>query len=189
MVLTHGAGSNCNSRLLIAVADAFCASGVMVYRYDLAFRRARPNGPPSPATAKLDRQSIQDAVDLMRGLTAGRVLAGGHSYGGRQTTMASAENGALADGLLLLSYPLHPPNHPEKPRTAHFPEVRTPALFVHGAKDPFGSVEEMTAALRTIPAPVDFMVVDGAGHDLGRNADKLAGLIAARAAKFLLGPR
>lgn len=103
--------------------------------------------------------------------------------------MASAANGALADGLLLLSYPLHPPNHPEKPRTSHFPEVRTPALFVHGAKDPFGSVEEMTAALKTIPAPVDLMVVDGAGHDLGPNAEKLAGLIAARAAGFLLGPR
>ena len=63
----------------------------------------------------------------------GHVFAGGHSYGGRQTAMAAAERPELADGLVLLSYPLHPPGKPEQTRTAFFPEWRTPALFVHGS--------------------------------------------------------
>ena len=52
----------------------------------------------------------------------------------------------LADGLLLLSYPLHPPNKPEQMRTAFFRELRTPALFVHGTQDPFGTIEELRVA-------------------------------------------
>ena len=86
-------------------------------------------------------------------LTGGRVFAGGHSYGGRQSTMAAAERAGMADGLLLLSYPLHPPKRPEQKRTAHFPQLRTPALFVHGTADPFGSIEDLREAVALIPAP------------------------------------
>ncbi len=51
--------------------------------------------------------------------------------------MLEAEDPELAQRLLLLSYPLHPPRKPEQLRTAHFPNLRTPALFVHGDADPF----------------------------------------------------
>ena len=83
---------------------------------------------------------------------SGRVIAGGHSYGGRQTAMLAAERPDSADGLLLLSYPLHPPKRPQQMRTAYFPELRTPALFVHGARDPFGSLEELREAIAARPA-------------------------------------
>ena len=73
----------------------------------------------------------------------------------------------LAAGLLLLSYPLHPPRKPEQLRVQHLPGLQVPALFVHGTRDPFGSVEEMEAALKMIPAKTQLLVVDGAGHDLG----------------------
>ena len=102
----------------------------------------------------------------MRRLAPGRVFAGGHSYGGRQTAMVAAERPGLADGLLVLAYPLHPPRKPEQPRTAFFAEWRTPALFVHGTRDPFGTVEELRAAMERIPARVDLLAVEGAGHDL-----------------------
>jgi len=118
----------------------------------------------------------------MRELVDGPVVLGGHSYGGRQATMLAAEAPDVADALLLFSYPLHPPNRPDKLRTDHFPALRTPSLFVHGAQDPFGTIEEMRAALETIPARKELVALDGLGHDLGRGRFDLAqlpGLLAA----------
>lgn len=164
--LTHGAGSNANAPLLARMAAALAEAGYLVLRYDLPFRIARPKGPPFPAQAPMDRAGIARAVDALRKLTPGRVFAGGHSYGGRQTAMAAAENSELAAGLLLLSYPLHPPHKPEQVRTSFFPDLRTPSLFVQGTADPFATVEELRAAVTMIPARIDLFVVAGAGHDL-----------------------
>ncbi len=103
----------------------------------------------------------------MRQLAGRRVFLGGHSYGGRQSTMLCAEDPDLVDGLLLLSYPLHPPRKPEQLRTQHLPNLRTPSLFIEGTRDPFGSIEEMEAAIRLIPARTQLLKIEGAGHDLG----------------------
>ena len=81
--------------------------------------------------------------------------------------MLAAEEPELVDGLLLLSYPLHPPRKPDQLRTQHFPNLHTPCLFVHGARDPFGSVDEIDRALQLIPAKKELVKVEGAGHDLG----------------------
>lgn len=166
LALAHGAGSNANAPLLVAVAEALAAEGLLVMRFDLAFRCERPSGPPRPGDAARDQASLRQAAERLRGLVPGRVLLGGHSYGGRQATMLAAAEPEVAAGLLLLSYPLHPPHRPEKPRTAHLPQLRTPALFVHGARDPFGTLEEMREALKLIPAPAELAAVEGAGHDL-----------------------
>jgi predicted alpha/beta-hydrolase family hydrolase len=166
LILTHGAGSDCRAPLLVAVAEAFALSGVTVLRMDLAYRELRPHGSPFPAGAAADRESLRRAVEQMRGRVPGRVFLGGHSYGGRQSSMLAAESAGLADGLLLLSYPLHPPRQPLKPRTAHFPQLTTPALFVHGSRDPFGSMEEMREALQLIPARTTLHELPKAGHEL-----------------------
>jgi len=167
LVLTHGAGSNAGAPLLVAVAETLAAAGITVLRADLPFRQARPNGPPFPAVAAQDRAGLRRAVMLMRGRLPGKVFLGGHSYGGRQATMLAAEEPGLAAGLLLLSYPLHPPKRPAELRTAHFARLSTPALFIHGTRDPFGSVEEMRAALELIAGPHELVAIEGAGHDLG----------------------
>ena len=164
--LTHGAGSNANAPLLVRMANALADAGYLVLRYDLPFRVARPKGPPFPAAAPRDREGIAQAVNALRKLTGGRVFAGGHSYGGRQTAMAAAEHSGFADALLLLSYPLHPPNKPDQVRSSFFGELRTPALFVHGTADPFGTIEELRAAITAIPARTELLAVEGAGHDL-----------------------
>jgi predicted alpha/beta-hydrolase family hydrolase len=169
--LTHGAGSNCNAPLLQILARTFAEAGYAVLRYDLPFRQQRPKGPPFPAAAAHDREGIVQAVAAVRGLAPGRIFAGGHSYGGRQTAMTAAENPGLADALLLLSYPLHPPNRPEQKRTAFFPDLRTPALFVHGSSDPFATLEELREAMALIPARTGLLAVEGAGHDLKRSGD------------------
>lgn len=179
LVLTHGAGANFRAPLLVAVAEAFCAAGVRVLRTDLAFRRNRAGGPPSPATGPADRAGLQAAVQAMRREVSGPVLLGGHSYGGRMATMLAAESPGLADGLLLLSYPLHPPGRPDKARTEHLPRLTTPCVFVHCTKDDFGSVEEMRSALALVPSCPALIVVEGAGHDLKRGKFDLGGLVEA----------
>ena len=168
LALTHGAGSNANAPLLVRVAAALAGAGCLVLRYDLPFRQQRPKGPPFPAMAARDRKGVGEAVDALRRLGAPRIFAGGHSYGGRQTAMAAAEGLLSADGLLLLSYPLHPPRRPEEMRTSFFGDWKTPALFIHGSADPFGTEAEMRAAIAQIPAPTEIAVISGAGHDLNR---------------------
>ncbi len=166
LVLTHGAGGNCRAPMLVALAESFAAAGVTVLRYDLPFRQARPSGPPSPAWAARDQEGIRRAVTVMKQRHAGRVFGGGQSYGGRQTTMMAAADASLMDGLLLLSYPLHPPGRPAHLRTGHFPDLRVPALFVSGTKDAFGSIEEINEAVKLIPARVQIVPVPGAPHGL-----------------------
>ena len=81
--------------------------------------------------------------------------------------MLCAEEPGLVEGLLLLSYPLHAPGKPDQLRTQHLPKIQVPALFVHGTRDPFGSIAEMNAAIKLIPTKTKLLVVEGVGHDLG----------------------
>ena len=166
VVLTHGAGSNSQAKLLVEVSSALATSGFTVLRFDLPFRSARPQGPPRPGSAEGDREGLRRAVSIMREKTGGHLFLGGHSYGGRQSTILAAEEPELVEGLLLLSYPLHPPRKPAELRTTHFPNLSKPCLFVHGTRDPFGTIAEMQSALELIPAPHALLAVDGTGHDL-----------------------
>jgi predicted alpha/beta-hydrolase family hydrolase len=167
LVLTHGAGSNAQAPLLIALAEYFCEAGVTVLRCDLPYRQSRSFGPPGPGDAARDRDGLKNAVAAMKKLVTDKVVLGGHSYGGRQASMLCAEEPDLVPALLLLSYPLHPPRKPEQQRTQHLPDLRTPALFVSGTRDPFGSIAELEQALKMIPAKTKLVPIEGAGHDLG----------------------
>jgi uncharacterized protein len=180
IVLTHGAGANCQSKLLVGTSNALAAIGFTVLRFDLPFRNARPHGPPSPGSAARDREGLRRAVAAMRERARGPIFLGGHSYGGRQATMLVSEQAQLADGLLLLSYPLHPPRNPAELRTKHFPKVMTPAFFVHGSRDPFGTIAKMKSALELIPARHLLLEIEGAGHDL--EVKKSSGELPARIA-------
>ena len=93
--------------------------------------------------------------------------------------MLAADKPGLVDYLLLLSYPLHPPQRPEELRTAHFPRLQTPALFVHGTRDGFGSIDELGSALKLIPAPTELLPVTGAGHELlsKKNREELPAIV------------
>jgi predicted alpha/beta-hydrolase family hydrolase len=167
LVLTHGAGGNAQAPLLIALADAFAATGITVLRCNLPYRQARPFGPPGPGDAARDRAGLKNAIAKLRGMMSGRIFLGGHSYGGRQASMLCAEEPDVAAALLLLSYPLHPPRRPEQQRTQHLPDLRTPTLFVSGTRDPFGSIAELQRAIKMIPGKTKLLPIQGAGHDLG----------------------
>lgn len=188
LILTHGAGSNCNAPLLVAVANAFCEAGLTVLRCDLPFRQLRPHGPPR-GDAERDQQGLRRAIEAMRAQpqVRGRIFLGGHSYGGRQGTMLAASDPGLADALLLLSYPLHPPKSPNQLRTSHFAQLRTPAFFVQGTRDGFGTIDQMNTALKLIPARTKLLSVESAGHELmtARNREALPKQIASAFADFV----
>ena len=217
LVLSHGAGSNANAPLLIALAETFSAAGFTVLRCDLPYRQTRSYGPPGPGDAARDRAGLKNAIaallrtmavppfavfegwekqelelvapplsrSLRQGGNTDQIFLAGHSYGGRQSSMLCAEEPDLVSGLLLLSYPLHPPRRPEQQRTGHLPSLRTPALFVHGTRDPFGSIAEIQQALKMIPAPTKLLAVEGAGHDLRfKGKPRNEGLLAAVLTEF-----
>lgn len=182
LVLTHGAGGNAQAPLLRALAETFADAGFAVLRCNLPYRQVRSFGPPGPGDAARDRAGLKNAIAALaksiavpspassgRGepLEKSRLFLGGHSYGGRQASILCSEEPELVAGLLLLSYPLHPPRKPEQQRTQHLPNLRTPTLLVHGTRDPFGSIPELEHAIKMIPAKTRLLPVEGAGHDLG----------------------
>lgn len=185
VVLTHGAGGSRDSPLLIAICDQWARRGWLALRYNLPFRRRRPKGPPSGSSAA-DQAGILEAVTVARAMADGPLIAGGHSYGGRLTSMAVAE-GMAVDELTLFSYPLHPPGKPERLRTQHFAAITVPTVFTHGTSDPFGSIAELQTAAALLGGPTEIVEVTGARHDLGSKVLDVSALAVAAALR-LSGP-
>lgn len=165
VLLTHGAGGNRDSPMLQRLCDEWAHRGFLAIRYNLPFRRRRPKGPPSGSGAG-DRDGITAAIEYARGLVEGPLIAGGHSYGGRQTSMVVAAGGVPVDLLALFSYPLHPPGKPERARTEHLPQIGVPTVFTHGSSDSFGTGAEIRAAAALVAAPHEVVEITGARHDL-----------------------
>jgi predicted alpha/beta-hydrolase family hydrolase len=184
VVLTHGAGGDRESPLLQQVCDEWARRGWLAVRYNLPYRRRRPTGPPSGSAAG-DRAGIVEAITLCRGLADGPLIVGGHSYGGRQTSMVIAANEAQANVLMLFSYPVHPPGKPERPRTEHLPDITAPTVFTHGTSDPFGTPAEVRDAAAMITAPTEVVEIVGARHDLRSKSLDVAELAVDAALRLL----
>lgn len=160
LFLTPGAGSNADHPSLLAIEAA--VAPLPVIRHDFPYRRAGRRAPDRAPVL------IADVVGAVPG--AGWVL-GGRSMGGRICSMAVAD-GLAAAGLVLISYPLHPPGKPDRLRTEHLPRIEVPCLFVSGTRDAFGTPAELEAATATIPGEVTHVWVEGKGHDL-KGSDQL----------------
>jgi predicted alpha/beta-hydrolase family hydrolase len=180
LFLTPGAGSSRDHVSLLAIEAA--VAPLPVERHDFPYRRAGRKAPDkAPVLVECVREEAA-ALVARAGIRPGRLALGGRSMGGRMCSMAVAE-GLPAAGLVLLSYPLHPPGRPEKLRTEHLPALEVPCLFVGGTRDPFGTPAELEAATATIPGPVTHVWLDGAGHDpKGQDA-----VIAAAVVEWLAG--
>jgi uncharacterized protein len=185
VVLTHGAGGSRESPLLAKICDEWARRGWLALRYNLPYRRRRPKGPPS-GSAATDQAGVVEAIELARALADGPIIAGGHSYGGRMTSMVVADGAAAVDVLALFSYPLHPPGKPERARTEHLPRIAVPTVFTHGTADPFGSIDELRPAAGLVGAASEIVEVTGARHDLGSKTLDVPAL-AVDAALRLLG--
>jgi uncharacterized protein len=166
LLLAPGAGADRDHHTLVAIEDALAPLpvGRMDFPYRKAGRKAPDRAPVAIAAVREEAEALVASV----GVDPGSLVLGGRSFGGRMCSMAVAE-GLPAAGLVLLSYPLHPPGKPEKLRIEHFAGLDLPCLFVSGMKDPFGSPEELEAHAAAIPGPVTHVWLPG-GHD-PRNAD------------------
>ena len=157
--------------LLVALAQEFAAVGISVLRCDLPYRQRRPHGPPSPATAKEDQEGLRRAVTLMREQFAGRAFLGGSSYGGRQASLSGRFTPGLGRRVCCCSptrFILRESRLNCGPLTSR--SCQTPSLFVSGTKDAFGTIEELEAAIKLIPARTELVKIDGASHGLSKPA-------------------
>jgi len=147
-VLTHGAGSRSDSPFLVDLCAALAPRGVSTLRFNLPYAQLgrRMPGPASHAVAAWE----QAVAAVPPG--AAPVWAGGRSYGGRMASVAAAEGRIAPAGLLYLSYPLHPPGRPDKPRTDHLPRIAQRQVFVSGRTDPFVDPhEQLEQAVASCP--------------------------------------
>jgi predicted alpha/beta-hydrolase family hydrolase len=163
LLLFPGAGSSSTHPSLRAIEAA--VAPLPTERADFPYRKEGRRAPDRPP--KLLACVVEEAARLVAraGVAPGSLVLGGRSMGGRICSMAVAD-GLPAAGLVLLSYPLHPPGKPDKLRIEHLPRLRVPCLFVSGTKDAFGRPAELEAHTAAIPGPVEHVWLEGKGHDL-----------------------
>lgn len=154
LLLTPGAGAGRDHKALVVIDEAV---SLPTQRIDIKPRSV-------PKVMDLIGLAAADLVAEAK-VRPSRLVLGGRSFGGRMCSLAVAD-GLAARGLVLLSYPLHPPGKPEKLRVGHFPRLDVPVLFVSGDRDPFGTPEEFAEQIRTIPGPVTQVWIEGGRHDM-----------------------
>jgi uncharacterized protein len=169
LLLAPGAGAGRDQATLVAIDRALTGEGVAVARMDFAYRRAGRRAPDRPAVLVAAVIAEAAALSVSAGVAPANVFVGGRSMGGRMCSMAVAE-GLVARGVVLISYPLHPPGRPERLRTEHFGALDVPCLFVSGTRDAFATPSELVDASSAIPGPVTHHWVEGKDHGL-RGAD------------------
>lgn len=185
VVLWPGAGSASDHPGLVAIDDAIhgasTSASLSVARVDFPYRL---EGRRAPDRAPKLMASVRSEVQLLCerwGTTSEHLVLGGRSMGGRICSMVAAgadgEQALPIAGLILMSYPLHPPGKPDRLRTGHLPDLRVPVLFVSGDRDTFATVGELTEAQALIPGPVTSVTISGAGHDLRRVDDEVVAVI------------
>ena len=178
VVLFPGAGSSSTHTSLVAMEDAL--SPIPVARHDFPYRLA---GKPFPDKAPVLIASVKDHVRAFAeslGVSASKIVIGGRSMGGRMCSMAVADENDPLDvaGLVLVSYPLHPPKKPDTLRIEHLPRVTLPTLCVSGTKDNFGTPEELEVAFSVVPGDVTWSWIDNGRHELAKADAEVAQRIA-----------
>jgi uncharacterized protein len=177
LLLAPGAGASRDHSALVAMDAAVAAAGGAVRRMDfpyrLAGRRAPDRAPVLVAAVVTEAMAFATGT----GLRLQQIYVGGRSMGGRICSMAVAD-GLAAAGLVLVSYPLHPPGRPEQLRTEHFGRLDVPCLFVSGTRDAFAARDELELAVAAIPGPVTTHWLEGGDHGLRRRDRDVAEIVA-----------
>lgn len=171
LLLAPGAGADRDHATLRALDEGLAP--LPVARMDFPARKAGKKSVDRPPVAIAAVREEAAALVAAHRIRANRLVLGGRSFGGRMCSMAVAE-GLPAAGLVLLSYPLHPPGKPENLRVEHFPQLTVPCLFLSGEKDPFGSPAEIEREVAAIPGPVTTVYVPGAHQPKGKDEQIVA---------------
>lgn len=176
LVLTPGASARRDQSGLVAIDQAVTGVGIVVERVEFPGQAAGKRRPDPPEVCiETIRAATSELADRLA-VPTHRLAIGGRSMGGRMGSMAAAEGLEVA-ALVLVSYPLHPPGTPDRLRTAHFPDLHLPSLFVSGRRDPFGTPAELEGETAAIPGPVTLAFVDG-DHSLRKQESEVADIVA-----------
>src|SRR5512135_338690 len=132
-----------DSPVMTTVAAGIAKEGFRVLRFEFPYMHARREGKRKPPDRPpVLRQAWLDAIDgAAGGKGPSSVAIGGKSMGGRIASMVADEAGVA--GLVCLGYPFHPPGQPEKLRVAHLENLQTRTLILQGARDAFGTEDEI----------------------------------------------
>lgn len=183
LLLTHGAGGDMDDAVLKGVGAVLKERDIAVLRFNLPYREAGRKSPGAPAQAEACWRGVTDRVRV----DGTSVFIGGKSYGGRMATHVAAA-GYPVNGLVLLSYPLHPPGKPERIRDAHLKDIGVPMLFVQGTKDSFATPPLLEKTIASLPT-AKHASIEGGEHSLrvrGRPPKDVANEIAEAISAFVL---
>jgi uncharacterized protein len=176
LLLTPGAGADRTQASLVAIEDLLAPEGIVVERMDFPYRKAGRKAPDrAPVLIEAVRQGAAELA-ARTGLPPERIFLGGRSMGGRMCSMAVAE-GLPAAGLVLISYPLHPPGKPEQLRIEHLPALALPCLFVSGTRDAFGTPDELRTHVAAVSGPTEVVWIEGGDHGLRRKDAEVAAAV------------
>src|SRR5580693_7468935 len=176
LLLTPGASAGRTQSGLVAIDEAVSRTGLTVERVEFPGQAAGKRRTDPPAVCMETVRTATDALAERLSVPTRRIAIGGRSFGGRMCSLAAAD-GLRVAALVLVSYPLHPPGRPERLRTAHFPDLHLPCLFVSGRRDAFASPAELEQETKAIPGPVTIVFVDG-DHSLRKSESAVADIVA-----------
>jgi predicted alpha/beta-hydrolase family hydrolase len=175
LILTPGSSARRDHPGLLAVDHVVTDAGIEVERIEFPSQAAGKRRPDPPDVCIETIRAASATLAARLNVAPGRLALGGRSMGGRMCSMAVAE-GLDAAALVLISYPLHPPGRPDRLRTAHFPQLHLPCLFVSGRRDAFATPAELEKETAAIPGPVTLMFVDG-DHSLRKRESEVADIV------------
>lgn len=168
LILGHGAGAGQLHPFMRLFASGLAERGIDALTFNFVYMEQRRSGPDPKAKLESCYLAVIEAATRHKKLKGNRLAIGGKSMGGRIASQVAAEPESADEiaALVFLGYPLHPPGRPDKLRDAHLPAIKAPMLFVQGARDIFGTPEELRAVFKKHHLSPTLHVVEGGDHSL-----------------------
>ncbi|NKC01548.1 MAG: alpha/beta hydrolase [Pseudomonadales bacterium] len=148
IVLAHGAGADYLHANMQAIAEALAVNQIASLRYNFPYMQAGKRRVDRPEIAV---EAIQAAFEQALSEYDFPLFAGGHSFGGRMTSLAAAQGKISPRGLIFFSFPLHQPKKPDRKRAAHLPEITQPMLFLSGTRDDLAEQKLLDTVVSELP--------------------------------------
>ena len=163
LVLGHGAGASQTSAFMVSFATELASRGIDAVTFNFLYTEQGRRIPDANARLEACYRAVIATIRREK-VGRGKLAIGGKSMGGRIASQVAAAGAPEVAGLVFLGYPLHPPGKPDQLRAKHLSDIKAPMLFVQGARDAFGTPDELRPIIGKLEAPADLHVVAGGDH-------------------------
>ena len=163
-MLGHGAGADQMSAFMRMAAEGLAARGLDALTFNFLYKEQGRSVPDPKARLESCYRAVIDTTLKNKKLKDNRLVIGGKSMGGRIASQVAAAEGNRVAGLVFLGYPLHPPGRPDKMRDEHLKDIHAPMLFVQGARDSFGTPDEIRAVMKKRRSKAKIYPIEGGDH-------------------------